>query len=158
MSSSTHLIECSTVRRGMNSALTGKDSAMDETDPSVEVTVTEQDAESAEVRLAGQLTEEARRPIVRAMTDLLLSAPHLRRVQIDTREVTFMNSAGMATLIQVQKMCQPRGIAVDLVVQGAAVVRPLTLSGLWHRFTIIEHHDHAPATVHEATHRPSEHS
>jgi anti-anti-sigma factor len=131
---------------------------MDEPDPSVEVTVMQQDDRSAEIRMVGQLTEGARRPVIRAMTDLLLTAPHLRRVELDTREVTFMNSAGVATLVQVQKMCQPRGIDVVLVVAGTTVARPLTLSGLWHRFTIIEHHDHAHDTVHEATHRPTEHS
>jgi stage II sporulation protein AA (anti-sigma F factor antagonist) len=131
---------------------------MDEPDPSVEVTVTQHDAESAEIRLVGELTEGARRPLLRAMTDLLLNAPGLRRVQIDTRGVTFMDSAGMATLVQVQKLCQPRGIDVALVVQGTAVVRPLTLSGLWHRFTIIERHGAAPDVVHGATHRATEDS
>ncbi|MBB3677240.1 STAS domain-containing protein [Modestobacter versicolor] len=131
---------------------------MEETDPSVEVTVTEQDTEHAAIRLVGELTESARRPLVRVMTDLLLGAPQLRRVQLDTCAVGFMNSAGMSALVQVQKMCQPRGIDLTLVVHGSAVSRPLQLSGLWHRFTVIDRRDDAPPVVHEATHERTEHS
>jgi anti-anti-sigma factor len=131
---------------------------MDEPVPGVEVTVTEQDGEHAVIALVGELTEAARRPLVRTMTDLLLSAPHLRRVRVDTCRVTFMNSAGMSALVQVQKMCQPRGIDLELAVHGSEVTRPLQLSGLWHRFTIIDRRDDAPDTVHEATHRRTEHS
>ncbi|WP_369140305.1 STAS domain-containing protein [Modestobacter versicolor] len=124
---------------------------MDEADPSVEVTVTEQDAEHAAVRLVGELTENARRPLVRVLTDLLLTAPQLRRVELDTSEVSFMNSAGMSALVQLQKMCQPRGVDLTLVVHGSEVTRPLQLSGLWHRFTIVDRREGAPPVVHEAT-------
>jgi anti-anti-sigma factor len=142
----------------MNRALTGQDTGMGEPDPHVEVTVTAQDDESTELRVVGDLTEDARRPLVRTMTDLMLHLPGLRRVRVDTREVTFMNSAGMATLVQLQKMGQPRGIDLVLVVQSAAVTRPLQLSGLWHRFTIIDLREGTPETVHEATPRHTEHS
>jgi anti-anti-sigma factor len=131
---------------------------MDEPVVSVDVEVTAQDAHAAEITLTGELTEGARRPLVRAMTDLLLGAPQLRRVQLDTRPVTFLNSAGLSTLVQVQKMCQPRGIELALVVGDDAVTRPLQLSGLWHRFTVIDRRPDAPEDVHEATHRPHEHS
>jgi anti-anti-sigma factor len=142
----------------MNRAPVGQDSSMDEPDPDIEVTVTEQHAEHAEIRLVGELTEAARRPLVRTMTDLLLGAPHLRRVLVDTCGVTFMNSAGMSALVQVLKMCQPRGIDLELAVHGTEVTRPLQLSGLWHRFTIIDRRDDAPDAVHEATHRRTDHS
>jgi stage II sporulation protein AA (anti-sigma F factor antagonist) len=91
------------------------------------------------------------------MTDLLLGDHQLRRVQLDLRGVGFLNSAGMSALVQVQKMCQPRGIEVVLVVGGDAVTRPLQLSGLWHRFTVVDRRPDTPEEVHEATHRPSEH-
>jgi anti-anti-sigma factor len=131
---------------------------MDEPDPSVEVTVTAQDGEHAEIQLVGELTEGARRPLVRAMTDLLLTAPGLHRVELDTCRITFMNSAGMSALVQVQKMCRPRGIELELIVHGSEVTRPLQLSGLWHRFTIIDRRDDAPDAVHEPTSEPTEHS
>jgi stage II sporulation protein AA (anti-sigma F factor antagonist) len=142
----------------MNRRSTGKDKAMDESGASVDVEVTAQDAHAAEITLTGELTEGARRPLVRTMTDLLLGAHQLRRVQLDTRPVTFLNSAGLSTLVQVQKMCQPRGIELALVVGDDAVTRPLQLSGLWHRFTVVDRRPDVPADVHEATPRPREHS
>ena len=131
---------------------------MDDVEDTVEVTVTEHDAENAEIRVVGELTEGARRPLVRAMTDLMLGSPELKRVQLDTCEVTFMNSAGIASLVQLHKMVQPRGIELPLVVHSTAVARPLQLSGLWHRFTVIDRRDDSPDVVHESTHRRTEHS
>ena len=95
---------------------------------------------------------------MRALTDLMLKAPDLRRVELDTREVTFMNSAGIASLVQLHKMVQPRGIELPLVVHSTAVARPLQLSGLWHRFTVIDRRDDAADVVHESVHRRTEHS
>ena len=123
---------------------------MDESAPTVEVTVTAQDEESAEIRVVGELTEGARRPLVRVFTDLLLGSPQLHRVELDTCGVTFMNSAGMSSLVQVQKMAEPRGIELTLTVQSAAVARPLQLSGLWRRFTIVDRREHTPEHTHEA--------
>ncbi|WP_116450290.1 STAS domain-containing protein [Blastococcus litoris] len=90
----------------------------------------------ARLTVAGELTDSARRPLVRVLTDLLLGQPAPGRVELDLSEVSFMNSAGMAVLVQVQKLAAPRGIEVALVRPTPAVVRPLQLSGLWHRFPI----------------------
>jgi len=38
--------------------------------------------------------------------------------------------------VQLQRMSAPRGIEVVLVNPPVAVIRPLQLSGLWHRFPI----------------------
>ncbi len=91
---------------------------------------------TAVVTLDGELTEAARRPLVRVLTDLLLATPALRRFELRLRGVTFMNSAGSAVLVQLQKMAKPRGVEVVLVAPPAAVVRPLQLTGLWHRFPV----------------------
>ncbi len=136
----------------------GKDSPMDETAPSVEVTVTAQDATSAEVQVVGELTEDARRPLVRTMTDLMLQVPGLRRVQLDTSGVTFMNSAGVSALVQLEKMGHPRGIEVPLVVASSVVARPLQVSGLWRRFTIDDRREGVPHHTHEAMPGGVEHS
>jgi anti-anti-sigma factor len=134
----------------MNHDRAGKDHTMDEPAPSVEVTVTEQDARSAEIRVVGELTEPARRPLVRVVTDLMLNAPHLHHVQLDTCGVTFLNSAGVSVLVQVQKLLQPRGIELTLEVRSAVVARPLQLSGLWRRFTILDRREDTPEQTHEA--------
>jgi anti-anti-sigma factor len=135
----------------------GKDSRMDETAPSVEVTVTAQDATSAELEVVGDLTEDARRPLVRTMTDLMLQVPGLRRVQVDTSGVTFMNSAGVSALVQLEKMGHPRGITVSLVVASSVVARPLQVSGLWRRFTIIDRRHGVPPQTFESMPPGAEH-
>jgi len=92
----------------------------------------------ATVTVVGELTESARRPLVRTMTDLMLSRPSLRQVRLDGRRVSYANSAGTALLVQLQKLGQPRGVELVLVAPPAAVARPLRLSGLWHRFVVEE--------------------
>ena len=92
----------------------------------------------AHLAVTGELTDTARRPLVRVLTDLLLGHPAPARVALDLSAVTFMNSAGMAVLVQLQKLAAPRGIEVALVRPTSAVIRPLQLSGLWHRFPIVD--------------------
>jgi anti-anti-sigma factor len=94
------------------------------------------EGDTAVVTVAGELTEAARRPLVRAMTGLLLSHATLQRVELHLREVAFMNSAGMAVLVQLQKLGQPRGVDLVLVDPPEAVERPLQLAGLWYRFPV----------------------
>jgi anti-anti-sigma factor len=96
------------------------------------------DGDTARLTLTGELTDAARRPLVRVLTDLLLHQPTLARVVLDVRAVPFMNSAGMAVLVQLERMASPRGVEVALLDPQEGVIRPLQLSGLWHRFPIIE--------------------
>jgi anti-anti-sigma factor len=98
----------------------------------------ERDGDVVTLTVDGELTEAARRPLVRALTDLLLEHAPLQRVRLELSAVRFMNSAGLAVLVQLQKLAQPRGVAVALVAAPVAVVRPLQLSGLWHRFELEE--------------------
>ena len=99
---------------------------------------TDLDGDVATLTVGGELTEEARRPLVRTMTDLLLGRPSLRQVRLDTRAVDYLNSAGMAMLVQLQKLGQPRGVDLVLVAPPSTVARPLQLSGLWLRFAVEE--------------------
>ncbi|MGY1829627.1 STAS domain-containing protein [Geodermatophilus sp. SYSU D01180] len=89
------------------------------------------------IAVTGELTEAARRPLVRVVTDQLLSVPTLSRVELELSGVTYMNSAGMAVLVQLQRMTQPRAVTVALVEPPAAVARPLQLTGLWRRFEVV---------------------
>ena len=93
---------------------------------------------TARITVRGELTDAARRPLVRCLTDLLLGHEPLKRVELHLDGVSFMNSAGMAVLVQVQKMAAPRGAEVVLVAPPAVVVRPLQRSGLWHRFPMVD--------------------
>ncbi|MGY1601531.1 STAS domain-containing protein [Geodermatophilus sp. SYSU D00815] len=94
--------------------------------------------DTAVVTVVGELTEAARRPLVRCFTDLLLSHATLRRTRLRLAGVTFMNSAGMAVLVQLQKLGRPRAVEVALVDPPDAVARPLQLAGLWLRFPVEE--------------------
>ncbi|TYP90690.1 STAS domain-containing protein [Blastococcus xanthinilyticus] len=96
------------------------------------------EGDTARLTVSGELTDTARRPLVRIVTDLLLAEQSLRRLELDLREVTFMGSAGLAVLVQLQKLGVPRAIETVLVEPPPSVARPLQLTGLWHRFTIVE--------------------
>jgi len=112
----------------------------DRTAPTVD---TELDGATARLTLTGELTDAARRPLVREVTDLLLAHPTLHHIHLDLRGVAFVNSAGLAVLVQLLKLVAPRAIELVLVAPPAAVVRPLQLTGLWHRFTVQETEDSA---------------
>jgi anti-anti-sigma factor len=111
---------------------TGRD---DRSAPTVAV---ELEGNTARLTVVGELTDTARRPLVREVTDLLLAQHDLHRIDLDLRAVTFVNSAVVAVLVQLQKLAAPRAIELVLVAPPATVVRPLQLTGLWHRFTIQE--------------------
>ncbi|WP_346619117.1 STAS domain-containing protein [Blastococcus montanus] len=104
-------------------------------EPSVEHAVYD---DTVRLAVGGELTDAARRPLVRILTDVLLAEHSLRRVELHLHDVPFMNSGGLAVLVQVQRMGVPRGIETVLVDPPPAVARPLQLSGLWHRFTVVE--------------------
>ena len=106
-----------------------------EGEPDIHVLV---EGEVVSVTVDGELTEAARRPLVRAFTEELLSRQPLRRVELRLGGVPFMNSAGMAVLVQLQRMAAPKGVDVALVTPSAAVTRPLQLTGLWHRFPVVD--------------------
>jgi stage II sporulation protein AA (anti-sigma F factor antagonist) len=132
--------------RGVDEAMSGAARAAGSEGPSApepEVTCVVE-ADVAHVTVTGELTGAARRPLVRVMTDLLLGQSALRRVELELSGVSFMNSAGMAVLVQLQRLGQPRDVEVVLVDPPPGVIRPLQLSGLWHRFRIEERGSGAP--------------
>jgi stage II sporulation protein AA (anti-sigma F factor antagonist) len=110
----------------------------DKAAPTVEVDL---DGDTTRITVTGELTDAARRPLVREVTDLLLQQQALHRIDLDLRGVSFVNSAGIAVLVQLLKLVAPRAIQLVLVAPPAAVVRPLQLTGLWHRFTVSETED-----------------
>ena len=104
--------------------------------PSVDAAMTDG---TLRLTVAGELTDAARRPLVRVVTDRLLAEPDLHRVELDLRGVGFVNSAGLAVLVQLQRLGAPRAIEIVLVAPPVSVVRPLQLTGLWTRFPVTEH-------------------
>ena len=68
----------------MSSPRRGNDRAVEETTPAAEPEVAHVlDGDTARVTLTGELTEAARRPLVRVLTDLLLEHQALARVVLD---------------------------------------------------------------------------
>lgn len=112
-----------------------RDGAGGEPEPEVRTVAT---GDVVSLALDGELTDTARRPLVRVLTEVMLSGAPLRRVELQLGGVRFMNSAGMAVLVQLQRLAAPRGVEVALVTPSSAVVRPLQLSGLWLRFPIVD--------------------
>jgi anti-anti-sigma factor len=96
------------------------------------------EGDTARLTVVGELTETARRPLVRVLTDLLLTEASLHRVELDLRGVTFLNSAALSVLVQLQRLVAPRGIEAVLVAPPPAVTGPLRVSGLWQRFTLLD--------------------
>jgi anti-anti-sigma factor len=95
------------------------------------VTVESSGTGSVRVTVVGDFTAEARRPVIRVVTDLLLGEDPPQSVQL-----TFLNSAGLSTVVQLHRMLEGRGAELELVVGTTIVARPLQLSGLWHRFHV----------------------
>lgn len=58
------------------------------------------------------------------------------RLEIDLKDLTFIDSSGLAALVQIQKAAGERGITVVLTGASAATRRLLELTGLDHVFTI----------------------
>ncbi|WP_157518927.1 STAS domain-containing protein [Modestobacter sp. Leaf380] len=115
----------------------GTETAAAPVDPPT-VTVEHPTPDTARVVVVGELTAEARRPLIRVVTDLLLGQDPPQRLQLDLHGVDFLNSAGLSTVVQVHRMLEGRGSELTLVVGTTAVARPLQLSGLWHRFHVLD--------------------
>ncbi|WP_242658216.1 STAS domain-containing protein [Klenkia brasiliensis] len=101
-----------------------------------EVRVDRTGPDGARLTVTGEFTAEARRPVIREVTDLLLGADPPSRVLLDLHGVTFLNSAGLSTVVQLHRMLEGRGAELELLVGSTVVARPLQLSGLWHRFHV----------------------
>ena len=89
------------------------------------------------IAVTGELTAAARSPLTRLATDVLLSS-RPPRLRLDLRGVTFLNSAGLALVVQLHRMLEGRGAELQLVVGSTLVAKPLQLSGLWHRFHVVD--------------------
>lgn len=58
------------------------------------------------------------------------------RLEVDLKEVTFIDSSGLGALVQIQKAADDKGISVVLTRSSGPTRRLLELTGLQHVFTI----------------------
>ena len=86
------------------------------------------DQSSVTLRPAGELDMTAAFRI-EPEVDRLLAVPDVRRLVVDLAAVTFVDSAGLGTLLAVRERSADLGIELALVNPSAPVRRMLELSG-----------------------------
>lgn len=89
---------------------------------------------TATVTLAGEIDLVTVATLQNRMTTLL--ALPLPRLVLDMRRVDFLGSSGLAVLVDLRAETQRRDIALHLVTQSRAVLRPLIATGLIELFDI----------------------
>ena len=69
----------------------------------------------------------------------VLARPGTTTVEVDLRGVTFLDSAGLSALATAHRSAQAGGRDLRMRCGTTrAVARPLQLSGLWHRFEMVD--------------------
>ena len=95
----------------------------------------------------GELDIAAEEQFTAALKDVLASRPRL--LSVDLRELDFLDSTGLRSLLRVRDECQRHGCRLLLVRGKPAVQRAFDVSGLTPHFAIVEHSD--PEQALEAT-------
>jgi anti-anti-sigma factor len=91
---------------------------------------TDTTARSATLRLTGALDYLTTASLVQAVTTLLAETPGLRDLRLDTRALTFCDSAGLSGLIQVRRQTSAAGVQLHLDHRLAHFDRLLDLTGV----------------------------
>lgn len=102
-------------------------------DQLLDVTITDGDERGVVITVRGEVDLHTN-PVLRRAIDSALTG-HPRAVVLDLREVGFLSSSGLSALVDLRRAAGLRGIAVRLVGEGRAVLRPLTAVGLVDHFT-----------------------
>ena len=86
-------------------------------------------AGGAEVRLAGEL-DAAAVFTLEPQLDRIAAEADTRRIVFDLRELTFIDSAGLAVLVAAHERLQANGVEVCFLRPAASVMRIFELTGL----------------------------
>jgi anti-sigma B factor antagonist len=62
----------------------------------------------------------------------------LRELVLDLSAVEFLGSAGLAALVDAQKLARDRNVGLRLIAATRAVIRPLQVTGLIDLFTVVD--------------------
>ncbi|MFL5954581.1 MAG: STAS domain-containing protein [Gaiellaceae bacterium] len=90
-------------------------------------------ASSYEVRIAGELDLYTAPDVRQQFAGM---PPETDRVVVDLRELSFVDSAGIASLLAVARDLASRGGAMTLLVRDAGILRVLEVTGLDRYFEI----------------------
>jgi anti-anti-sigma factor len=88
------------------------------------------------VTLAGEFDLESAAAFEAAVRDALHRAPKL--LSVDLRDVAFMDSTGLRTLITVQDRARSAGLRMEIVRPPAHVQRVFDLTGMTPRLTLVD--------------------
>jgi anti-sigma B factor antagonist len=90
------------------------------------------------VRVSGEV-DSTTAPGLRSCLLEVIARPGGAAVEVDLREVTFLDSAGLSALATAHRAAQAAGRALRMRCGTTrAVVRPLQITGLWTVFTVID--------------------
>ena len=82
-----------------------------------------------DIATAGRLDDGLRKAIGLASAD--------RPLTVDLHDVTFLGAAGLRVLVAAQAACDGRRIRMLVAADHAAVLRPITVSGLAESLTLV---------------------
>jgi len=99
----------------------------------LDVTISDGDERGVVITARGEVDLYTHSVLRRAIDSALTGHPPT--VVLDLREVSFLSSSGLAALVDLRRAAGLRRIAVRLVGEGRAVLRPLTAVGLVAQFT-----------------------
>ena len=85
------------------------------------------------IAASGEVDRHTGGILSRAVDSVLTGHPRL--IVLDLNNVDFFSSAGLSTLVDLRQTTEQRGIALRLVCECRAVLRPLTAVGLIELFT-----------------------
>ncbi|MDQ3988647.1 MAG: STAS domain-containing protein [Actinomycetota bacterium] len=97
------------------------------------VTIANGDERGVVIAVSGEVDLHTGGILRRAVDSVLTGHPRL--IVLDFSAVDFFSSAGLSTLVDLRRTTDLRGIALRLVCECRAVLRPLTAVGLIELFT-----------------------
>ena len=97
------------------------------------VTIADGDERGVVITVSGEVDLHTGGILRRAVDSVLTGQPRL--IVLDFSAVDFFSSAGLSTLVDLHRTTDLRGIALRLVCECRAVLRPLTAVGLIELFT-----------------------
>ncbi len=90
------------------------------------------------VRVAGEVDLATAPALGRELAELEHAVTPAMPLVIDTTDVSFMASAGLALLVDLHQRCSAAGVALRIAAGNRTVMRALTMSGLTDLLTVDE--------------------
>jgi len=109
----------------------------DDADANVLSVCIEREGSTAVVRLRGKLLAGMGGQLCAKVSPLI---PECKRIVLDLREVAYMDSLGLGTMVRLYVSCKSAGCSLELIHLGKRVKELLGLTHLLGVFTVIGEH------------------